>query len=566
MDPDCELMERFEKEKGHTEKVWVFRKPLIISFCFLTISYVIILALFITVSYKVSTLSLKVNHLEIPRNNTADINILDLKTLNEMRSNASEIASKLRKLETSTKNTTGVSLMDLVNKLNEVRSNDTTGVSLMDLVNKLNEVRSNVSEIASKLRELENSTKTATSGTSHSASIADLNELRSNVAGLALKLHKMENASKKASCESGWLTFGNNCYYFSSTKSDWMKARDMCMKNDSDLVVINNKEEQDFISERTSSMRYWIGLSDLDDEGVWTWVDGTDYEKSFNVCKRWKRLVMDRTLWRHVDLTSCKLNSKIIWHLLRHWLGSGLQTLMITGFLHTAKKSEFLTTAVFLELEKRFPSLETLSLRQTNFRSVNYDSFPSTLKSLELIRCEVPMLWFQPSPGRSGRFPKLETLILNEVPSFSSYHLETICSHSDLKTLLLSGTYRVTDIGVQQAAPHLKHLKHLKLQGCNITDLSMHLIGKYLMSLRTLDLRNVCTLTEVGLASLSNLKTLEKLWLEYCCSLYSSSIISVCTTLPSLNHLHLNGTFEGHYVDIVQKSLPNCRVTNTLLK
>ncbi|XP_053573886.1 hepatic lectin isoform X2 [Bombina bombina] len=126
----------------------------------------------------------------------------------------------------------------------------------------------------------------ATSGTSHSASIVDLNELRSNVAGLALKLHKMENASKKASCESGWSTIGNNCYYFSSTKSNWMKARAMCMKKNSDLVVINNKEEQDFISGRTSSMRYWIGLSDLDDEGVWTWVDGTDYEKSF---KFWKK-------------------------------------------------------------------------------------------------------------------------------------------------------------------------------------------------------------------------------------------------------------------------------------
>ncbi|XP_053572025.1 CD209 antigen-like protein C isoform X2 [Bombina bombina] len=244
MDPDCELMDIFEKEKGHTEKVWVFRKPLIISFCFLTISYVIILALFITVFYKVSTLSLKVNHLEIPRNNTAGINILDLKTLNEMRSNASEFASKLRKLETSTKNTTGVSQMDLVNKLNEVRSNDTTGVFLMDLVNKLNEVRSNVSEIASKLRELENSTK-------------------------------------KVGCDFGWFTFRDSCYYFTIRKNTWTTSRSTCLEWKVIWLQLPSAEEQRFLYSKSSEFDYWIGLSEIDTEGVWKWLDGTDYETSY---------------------------------------------------------------------------------------------------------------------------------------------------------------------------------------------------------------------------------------------------------------------------------------------
>ncbi|KAM4675078.1 uncharacterized protein O3C94_007892 isoform 2-T2 [Discoglossus pictus] len=123
----------------------------------------------------------------------------------------------------------------------------------------------------------------STSGTSHTATISELNELRDYVAGLSSKLNNIEETSKKQTCETEWTLFNSSCYFFSKVKMNWMKARAMCMKKDSDLVVITSENEQIFISSVTNSNRHWIGLSDLDDEGVWQWVDGTGYETSYKL-------------------------------------------------------------------------------------------------------------------------------------------------------------------------------------------------------------------------------------------------------------------------------------------
>ncbi|XP_069802290.1 F-box/LRR-repeat protein 12 [Dendropsophus ebraccatus] len=286
-----------------------------------------------------------------------------------------------------------------------------------------------------------------------------------------------------------------------------------------------------------------------------------DLIRSCRVCKRWKRLVLDKALWRYVDLTPYKLNSKILWHLVRHWLGTSLQTLKLKGLLNSVKKQEFLTPAILQVLEKRYPCLEHLHLQETNLRSLSYDSLPSTLKTLELSECEIPQTWVKSSNSKTKGLLKLENLILNKTSSFSNHHLEAICSQSNLKTLCLCGTYRVNDIGIQKAVPYLKGLQHLKLKECNVTDITLHLIGCHLKQLRTLALIDFRYLTDAGLACLSGVKTLEKLWLEYCFCFSSSSIIAVCVSLPTLNYLNLSGIFfEGQGIDEIRKSLPQCTV------
>uniref|UniRef100_A0A4W5LQS3 C-type lectin domain-containing protein n=1 Tax=Hucho hucho TaxID=62062 RepID=A0A4W5LQS3_9TELE len=72
----------------------------------------------------------------------------------------------------------------------------------------------------------------------------------------------------------GWRFFGSSWYYISTETKSWEESRKDCKGRGADLVIINSKEEQEFIH-GFQKMRYWIGLSDIEMESTMTWVDGT---------------------------------------------------------------------------------------------------------------------------------------------------------------------------------------------------------------------------------------------------------------------------------------------------
>ncbi|XP_060744806.1 C-type mannose receptor 2-like [Tachysurus vachellii] len=73
----------------------------------------------------------------------------------------------------------------------------------------------------------------------------------------------------------GWRFFSSSLYYISTTSNSWNESRQDCRKNLSDLVIINNKEEQEFLYQLHDKKKAWIGLSKRDAKDVWKWVDGT---------------------------------------------------------------------------------------------------------------------------------------------------------------------------------------------------------------------------------------------------------------------------------------------------
>ncbi|KAF5889950.1 C-type lectin domain family 4 member E-like isoform X1, partial [Clarias magur] len=72
-----------------------------------------------------------------------------------------------------------------------------------------------------------------------------------------------------------WFRFNSSLYFMTNENKIWTESRQDCRDKGADLVIINSKEEQDFIGKQLDSSRVWIGLSDRDKEGEWKWVDGT---------------------------------------------------------------------------------------------------------------------------------------------------------------------------------------------------------------------------------------------------------------------------------------------------
>ncbi|XP_028905597.1 C-type lectin domain family 4 member G-like [Ornithorhynchus anatinus] len=83
------------------------------------------------------------------------------------------------------------------------------------------------------------------------------------------------NASSCQPCPPGWRKFEDSCYFFSVTTLLWQEAKDHCIEQGAHLVIINNQQEQNFLTQNDGK-GYWIGLTDMDTEGTHQWIDGTD--------------------------------------------------------------------------------------------------------------------------------------------------------------------------------------------------------------------------------------------------------------------------------------------------
>ncbi|XP_078061418.1 CD209 antigen-like protein D [Mustelus asterias] len=81
-------------------------------------------------------------------------------------------------------------------------------------------------------------------------------------------------------CPRDWSEFNKTCYYFSTEMSDWHGANNSCAANNSTLAIVTTESQQNLIANHDSEKR-WIGLTDLDQVGVYVWVNGEQLRKGF---------------------------------------------------------------------------------------------------------------------------------------------------------------------------------------------------------------------------------------------------------------------------------------------
>ncbi|XP_053319380.1 asialoglycoprotein receptor 1-like [Spea bombifrons] len=232
MDNDCSICnERANRDMlfADSERSYKTKRPLCLLYVLLVLSYILILALFITVLYKTTS-------------------------------------------DSSQSQSSSAQLRDLTDKV-LAEANSTRNAEV-----KLKENKFNIDVLKNEVQLI---------GSKSEKSNMDFEKLAIQVADIRAQLRDLEISSKNISCKVDWEFYRDSCYFFSTSKHDWSDARSMCKDKGADLVVINSRSEQKFINSiiaDSSEKRFWIGLHDRSTEDDWEWVDGTVYQSSY---KNW---------------------------------------------------------------------------------------------------------------------------------------------------------------------------------------------------------------------------------------------------------------------------------------
>ncbi|XP_054897433.1 uncharacterized protein LOC129367161 [Poeciliopsis prolifica] len=81
--------------------------------------------------------------------------------------------------------------------------------------------------------------------------------------------------------QKGWLYFRDSFYFISSVQKTWAESRTDCQQEDADLVIINSREEQIFITQLARDRLTWIGLQEVAGTEQWIWVNEVPLTDSY---------------------------------------------------------------------------------------------------------------------------------------------------------------------------------------------------------------------------------------------------------------------------------------------
>ncbi|NXG93508.1 KRBBA protein, partial [Stercorarius parasiticus] len=89
-------------------------------------------------------------------------------------------------------------------------------------------------------------------------------------------------------CPRDWEKHGGKCYFFSQIQEirDWNASRKECTDMNSDLVIIENTDELDYLKFQSKSTYYLLGLTSTYSESKkkWKWINDMEHNTDmFNI-------------------------------------------------------------------------------------------------------------------------------------------------------------------------------------------------------------------------------------------------------------------------------------------
>ncbi|KAJ8306639.1 hypothetical protein KUTeg_017184 [Tegillarca granosa] len=266
-------------------------------------------------------------------------------------------------------------------------------------------------------------------------------------------------------------------------------------------------------------------FSDLSDEivlHIFRWLPKFTLAKCARVCQRWKRLVMDESLWKRIDLANRALSPATLFHVLNR----GVQILRLT------------------KTEVDSPLIPSPSVLQSHIRLTK-------VQYLDLSMSSIPI-------------PLLEELfaVCKDLKKISLEHCELSDKVCQLESLNLAwtGLHRHSVVYLSLCLP--SNLHKLNISGCreNITDEEILQLCRTCPYLRELDLSDSTVITCTSLNYImDNLNHLEYLALSRNYRIMPQTIQQL-RHMDSLIAVDLFGMFREGALKELRESMPHLEV------
>ncbi|XP_035856479.1 CD209 antigen-like isoform X1 [Sander lucioperca] len=148
----------------------------------------------------------------------------------------------------------------------------------------------NHSQLQDEVKQLETRIKVTLLQTRYDQLSSNYSQIQRKVSDISVENSQLQDEIKQLKCRikekqcpDRWKSFGCSCYFKSEQTDYWYGRRADCQMSGADLVIINNEEEQKFVTELSKDGEYWIGLLGQSQEGEykWKWVDGSPLTETF---------------------------------------------------------------------------------------------------------------------------------------------------------------------------------------------------------------------------------------------------------------------------------------------
>ncbi|XP_040916002.1 C-type lectin domain family 4 member M-like isoform X2 [Toxotes jaculatrix] len=197
-----------------------------------------------------------------------------------------EIFRQGAKVKEGSLNNSHSAAAQLINELNYLRSNHSDAMKAEEEAKQaLEKALENHAQLKVQIEQQ----KTINDGYQRQVEV-----LRAEKTNLQANISALEGTCGR--CLPGWFILNSTCYFLSytessSVKKNWHNSRTDCISRGADLVVIDNPEEQKFVSGKIKGLisgrsswsnGFWIGITDIETEGTWVWINNvTEVEQRY---------------------------------------------------------------------------------------------------------------------------------------------------------------------------------------------------------------------------------------------------------------------------------------------